>query len=128
MPIEIHWANNDQSIMIEKFYDVWTWQQVADTCQNQINPALENITHPLVLIQEMIGSHWTPTTNLLQEVEQMMQTPYADHVAAVLVVSGSAAIDTLVIAAYNRYGSPNCTYKSCKTVNEAIQFASTLLS
>ena len=128
MPIENYWANNEQSILIEKFYDVWTWDQVIDTCQNHINPTLSPINHPVVLIQDMIGSHWTPTINLLSEVQRMMMTPYHDNVSMILVVSGDAAIDTLVVAAYKRYGKADCTYQACSTINKAIIIANDYLS
>jgi len=127
MPIEIHWANNNQSILIEKFNDVWTWQQVADACQMQIRPTLSNIPHPVILIQDMVGSHWTPTTNLLQEVQHMMKTPYPNNVIMVIVVSGDRSIDALVTAAYNRFGGSECDYQSSPTVNQAIRTASTYL-
>lgn len=128
MPIENHWANTKQSILIEKFYDVWTWQQVIDACQSQINPALTDVSHPVVLIQDMVGSHWTPTTNLLQEVQEMMKTPCPKIIQMLIVVSGNPAIDALVTAAYKRYGAAHCNFRSCATVNQAIQVASDFLS
>lgn len=128
MPIEIHWANHAHNILIEKFYDVWTWEQVAHACEVDISPLLSDPVAPTVLIQDMVGSHWTPTTNLLTEVQQMMKTPYPDNVVMVIVVSGNPSIDTLVIAAYKRYGGEPTIYQSCPTTNQAIQIADEYLN
>lgn len=127
MPIENHWANANQSILIEKFHDVWTWQQMIDVCVEEIHPILSANTYPVVLIQDMIGSHWTPTTNLLQEVQQVMKSPCPDRLKMMIVVSGDPAIDALVIAAYKRFGSPDRVYRSCSTINKALQIASDYL-
>ena len=128
MPIETHWANHDQSILIEKFHDVWTWQQVSKACQMKIYPLLEDVIHPVVLIQDMVGSHWNPTTNLLQDVQQMMQTPYPDNIQMTLVVSGNLAIDTLLISAYKRCGQDGHIFQACSTINRALQIAGDYLN
>jgi|GEM_PF-2375461 len=128
MPIETHWANNIQSILIEKFHDVWTWHQVSEACQTKIHPLLHNMNQPIVLIQDMIGSHWTPTTNLLQDVQETMQTPCPENIVMVVVVSGNPAIDTLLVSAYKRAGQQSCIYQACPTVNQAIRVAGDYLS
>jgi hypothetical protein len=128
MPIETYWANDTQSILIEKFHDVWTWQQVSEACQTKIYPQLNNISHPVVLIQDMMGSHWTPTTNLLKDVQAMMQTPCPDNMVMLLVVSGNPSIDVLVISAYQRFDNEGCVYQACSTVNQAIRVAKDYLS
>jgi hypothetical protein len=128
MPIDIYWANNKQSILIEKFHDVWTWQQVTTTCQTKVYPLLGNLSHPVVMIQDMVGSHWTPTTNLLQDVQATMQVPYPDNVVMLLVVSGNPSIDALVISAYKRFGREDCVYQASSTVNQAIRVAIDYLS
>ena len=128
MPIETHWANNKQSIIIEKFHDVWTWHQVSETCHSKIHPLLNNTEQPVVLIQDMIGSHWTPTVNLLQDVQEMMQTPCPENIVMIVVVSGNPSIDALLVSAYKRSGREACVYQACSTVNQAIQIAGNYLS
>lgn len=128
MPIETHWANNTQSILIEKFKDVWTWHQVAEACQSKIHPMLQDTSQAVVLIQDMIGSHWTPTTNLLHDVQEMMETPYPENIMMVVVVSGNPAIDTLLVSAYKRSGRQVCIYQACSTVNQAIRIAGEYLA
>jgi len=128
MPIEIHWANNTQSIVIQKFYDVWTWEQVGISCRTELYPAIMELSHPIVLIQDMVGSHWTPTTNLLQEVEKLMGISSPENLRMILVVSGEVSVDTLVVSAYKRYGQPHQAFQSAKTINAAIRVASDFLS
>ena len=82
MPIDIHWANNTQSIVIQKFYDVWTWDQVSKTCRGELYPTITDIQQPIVLIQDMVGSHWTPTTSLLAEIEMVMSKRYRNSTNA----------------------------------------------
>jgi len=127
MPIEIHWANSAQSIIIQKFYDVWTWEQVGANCRTQLYPIVADLPHPVVLIQDMVGSHWTPTTSLLQEVETFMRIPCPSNLELIVVVSGEASVDMLVTSAYKRYGQPYQSFKSAKTANAALQVANKFL-
>lgn len=128
MPIELHWANNEQSILIEKFYDVWTWAEVGMTCHHEIVPLVMDSASPIVLIQDMIGSHWTPTTQLMRDVEQLMHKyPCPHQVRMLLVVSGEASVNTLVSSAYRRFGNPNQIYQASPTVNQALEVAHTFL-
>jgi hypothetical protein len=101
---------------------------VSVACQSAIHPQLDGLYHPVVLIQDMVGSHWTPTTNLLQDIQAMMQTPCPDNIIMVLVVAGDPAIETLVVSAYKRLGPESCTYQSCSTTNQAIRVALEYLS
>ena len=123
MPIETHWANTSQSILIEKFYDVWTWQQVTEACQSQIHPQMADLIHPVAMIQDMTGSHWTPAPGLVQDVKKVMETACPDNIVMLLVVSGDSSIDTLVVSAYQRFGKADCTYQACKTINQALRLA-----
>ena len=128
MPIDLYWANETQSILIEKFHDVWTWQQVSEACQTKVYPQISGLSHPVVLIQDMTGSHWTPTTRLLNDVQAVMQIPCPANLVMLLVVSGNPSIDALVISAYQRFGDEGCVYQACATANEAIQIAKDYLS
>lgn len=127
MPIEIHWANNTQSIVIQKFSDVWTWEQVRVTCKKQLYPSINEMSHPVVLIQDMVGSHWTPTTSLLAEVEKLMNIPQPANLPMLQVVSGNPSVDMLVVSAYKRYGDPNKVFQASSTVNAALRLAQDFL-
>lgn len=127
MPIHTEWGNPEHTVLIEQFRDDWSWKQVAEECQHVIHPLLENVTYPVTLIQDMLGSHWVPTMSLLREVETMLQTPYPDNVKLLVVVSGEPSVDTLVVSAYQRYGDEDCTYKSARSIKQAIQIAEQML-
>jgi hypothetical protein len=123
MPIEIHWANIAQSILIEKFKDVWTWQQVSEACETQIRSLVRDKLHPIIIVQDMVGSHWTPTTSLLQDVQNSLATSGSDNIVMTLVVSGNPSIDALLVSAYKRSGQKDVIYQRCSTVNQALQVA-----
>lgn len=128
MPIELHWANQEQSVLIEKFYDVWTWSEVGEACLTQVAPIVQDSAHPIVLIQDMIGSHWTPTTKLMDEVKRLFQdAPCPKQIEMVVVVSGEVSVNALVTSAYRRFGNPDLVYEPCSTVNQAIQVATQFL-
>ncbi len=128
MPINIHWANNTQSIVIQKFSDVWTWDQVVVNCQTDLYPAIGQMSHPVVLIQDMVGSHWTPTTSLLAEVEKLMHIPQPHNLPMIQVVSGEPSVDMLVVSAYKRTSDSNCIFQASSTVNVALRNANDYLN
>lgn len=122
MPIHTRWWDDQTSILIEKFKDDWSWEDVTQESLNVIYPMLETMDHPIALIQDMLGSHWIPSMTLLQQVKTMFSTaPLHTSISLVVIVSGEPSVDALLLNAYRLYGKDTCIYKTASSLPKAMQ-------
>lgn len=122
MPIHTSWWDNQTTVLIEKFKDDWSWEEVTQESLQAIYPLLSTQKQAVALIQDMLGSQWIPSMTLLQEVKAMFErAPIPDTVYLLVIVSGEPSVDALLLSAYQLYGKKTCAYKTAATIPKAIQ-------
>ena len=122
MPIHTSWWDDQASILIEKFKDEWSWNDVTQESLQVVYPLLASVDHPIALIQDMLGSHWIPSMTLLQQVKAMFDTaPLHDAITVLVIVSGEPSVDALLLSAFQLYGKKSCTYKTAPSIPKAIE-------
>ncbi|MFZ4816288.1 MAG: hypothetical protein ACOYL5_17265 [Phototrophicaceae bacterium] len=124
MGIQTHWHDDQQTIILTRCDNVWTWDDYH-TATQEIRRLAQQITHPFVVIVDMSQSNILPKGGNISNVRVTHRKPLA-HFRGVVIV-GAPFLTSVLITTLRGF-SPSIArkYFSAKTVADGLLLATTL--
>lgn len=117
MAIEVNWLNEDQEILVVKYWGQWTAAESLEA-DSRIRALLKSLTDTVDLIFDLRKNRYFPPGLQANANAVVKQEPY--HNLGIVVITGDALNNEMVHLAFANAGSDPVKFFHAETLKDAL--------